>query len=72
MSKQYVPVRFPRIAFDNLKKKQKEMERVASKLLGKPVIIPLTKVLILTSKSPMILDDKNLIAIVKKKGVHKI
>jgi len=67
MTKKYVPIRFPKIAYENLIAKQKKMEDVAKEILGKPVSIPLTKILVSITKSPLILSDKAVIALVKKK-----
>lgn len=67
MSKGYKPVRFPLDAYKNLVDKQTNMEKVASKLMGKKVTIPFTKIITIMSRNHLIIDDKSLIALVKKK-----
>lgn len=67
MSKGYKPIRFPTEAYNNLVKKQLRMEKTASEILGKPVKIPFTRIITIMSRNHLVIDDKSLIALVKKK-----
>lgn len=67
MSENYKPIRFPIEAYNNLVKKQMSMEKIASELMGKPVKIPFTKIITIMSRNHLIIDDKSLIALVKRK-----
>lgn len=67
MSKGYKPIRFPLEAYKNLVDKQVKMEEIASKLIGKKINIPLTRIIMIMSRNPLVIDDKSLIALVKKK-----
>jgi len=67
MSKGYKPIRFPLEAYRNLVDKQTRMEKMASELIGKPVKIPFTKIITIMSRNHLIIDDKSLIALVKRK-----
>jgi len=67
MSKHYQPVRFPIEAYNNLLRKQTKMNEDASKLLGKQVKIPFTKIITIMSRNPLFLDERSLIALIKKR-----
>ena len=67
MSKNYKPIRFPIEAYNNLLDKQKKMSEEASRLLGKQIKIPFTKIITIMSRNPLFLDDKSLIALIKKR-----
>ena len=67
MSKTYKPIRFPLEAYNNLLKKQINMEKVASEIMGKQIKIPFTKIITIMSRNNLVIDDKSLIALVKKK-----
>lgn len=64
----YKKVNMPIIAYNNLKIKQERMSNNIFKITGKRKVIPLTKVMIVVSKEPVWLDDKEIVSLVKKNG----
>ena len=68
MTRKYKDVRMPLEAYKNFMVKKERMENVIKKITNKlKYKIPLTKVFIITSKTPITIHDENLINLVKKK-----
>lgn len=55
--------------YANFKKKQKKMQEVYKALTGKQKRVPLTKVLKVSSMSPIYLSDGELVKVVKKRKI---
>ena len=72
MTKTYIPVRFPKEAYENLQKKRKRMEEVVKQITGRNERIPLTKVLIAISKTPLTLHNEILLKLIRKKKVKRV
>lgn len=66
-NKQYKLVRMPLIAYINFLAKKKKMEVILKKLKGKRIPIPLTQVLILSSKQNLWVHDNALLSRKRKK-----
>ena len=62
MSRTYKPIRVPLEDYNNLVKKQINMEKVASEIMGKKIKIPFTKIITIMSRNNLVIDDKSLIA----------
>ncbi len=60
MSANYRPMRIPIEVYENLRKKRKKMEEVASEIAGRKVTIPFTKILKTLTARPLVLNDKQL------------
>lgn len=71
MAMKYKKVDVPVIVMDNLKKKQKEMERMFKEITGKKKRIPMTKVMIAVSQKPTWIDNDELMKLPKRR-VFKI
>ena len=56
------------LAYDNFVKRKIKMEEVARKITGrKKVVVPLSRVISLASEKPLIIDDTNLMNMLKRK-----
>jgi len=57
MTKKYMAVRMPVEAYKKIIVKKVRLEKVGSKLIGKPVTIPLTRVFKVMAENPIVLPD---------------
>lgn len=67
VKRKYVSVRMPQTAYDNFVSRKKKMENVVMRITNKQMVIPLTRVFEVSSRTPINLDDGELFAIAKKK-----
>jgi hypothetical protein len=68
MAKKYIAVRVSLEAYKSFKIKQKNMNEMYRKITGKKKAIPLTKVINVSSKEPIFINDRELIKIFKNGG----
>lgn len=71
MATKYKKINMPVNVWENLKRKQNEMQRVFKDITGKDKRIPFTKVLVAVSQKPLWLYHDELLKL-PKKGVFKI
>lgn len=67
MPKGYKPMRVPIEAYKDLKKKKIKMEEVIKKTTGKSRRIPLTNIIRVVSKAPLILEDQDVFRLTKRR-----
>jgi len=70
--KKYKSVRFPIEAYNNFSEKKRKMEETARQLLGTNVDIPMTRIVMLASRTPLNLQDTTLVKITKKRRVRRV
>ena len=73
MPKKYVAVRMPIGAYNNFVKRKIKLENVASKITRRIIRIPLTRVLRISSETPITLPDKDVFNLITegKNGIKK-
>ena len=69
MTKRYKVVRIPEDAFKELKSKQDKMNKVLSDMTAKPQNVPLTNIIRVVAKRPIVLEDKELVKMVRVKKI---
>jgi len=67
VKRKYVSVRMPLTAYDNFVSRKKKMENVVLKITNKKLVIPLTRVFDVSSRTPISLDDAELFSITRKR-----
>ena len=67
VKRKYVPMRVPVDVYDEAVKVKGKLEKAGQEILGKPVRIPLTRVLRIKMKTPTTIPDYTLKKILKKK-----
>lgn len=63
----YVAVRMPKKAYEQYVKRKEKLESVATKLVRRPVRIPMTKVFAISAENPIQLPDWDLVGVIKKR-----
>lgn len=72
MTKKYVIYRVPIDADKGFKDKKRKIEADISRWTGKPITIPMTKILRVVATTPVEIGEANLFRLVKKKKIKKI
>lgn len=72
MVKKYVIYRVPIDADKGFKEKKRKIEADISRWTGKPITIPMTKILRVVASTPVEIGEVNLFKLVKRKKVKKI